>query len=69
MLWALAVADRLQSALLLLAALAWLFSAVGWARVFRAGGDDMRREALRQLALVMAITSAVTAAAAASWIW
>jgi hypothetical protein len=53
----------------LLAAIGWLLSAVGWVRVFNAGGDDLRLEAVRQTAPIMAVASILTAAAAAAFVW
>jgi uncharacterized membrane protein YecN with MAPEG domain len=61
--------DQLLSALVLLAAIVWLLSAIGWARVFNAKGDDQRLEAIRQIALVMTFACALTAAAAALFVW
>ena len=55
--------NPLLAGLLLLSALGWLFCTVGWARVFNAGGDDVRLERLREIALVMTFTCAATAGA------
>lgn len=59
----------LLAGLLLLAVLGWLFAAVGWARVFNAGGDDLRLERLREVAAVMTFACAVTAGAIVVAIW
>jgi uncharacterized protein Smg (DUF494 family) len=53
----------------MVAAVGWIFAAVGWARVMNVDGDDLRLEALRQVALVMVFASAVTAGAAAAFVW
>jgi hypothetical protein len=55
--------------LVLLAATGWLASTIGWYRVVTAHGDDLRLEAVRQVAFVMTLACAVTAGAAVASVW
>jgi hypothetical protein len=54
---------------IMLAAVAWLFAAMGWWRVATARSDEGKLAALHDAALVMSFASIVTATAAAASVW